>query len=115
VRIEHTELGGKDYGPSIVRVGRYSVDGSLAIALALADTGEPLTKVTVWLETKPAEGCFWLQSWGANDGMALLLGRLGLVEYTGEVCQLGYVHAIEARPKGELKELIETEMAAWPK
>lgn len=110
--IRETKFNGQNWGVSEVQASRYAA-GGIALRLVDISEGEVLTVMTVKMDREPADGCFWLKSWGENTGLAQLLGSLGLVEYTGEVCHSGYVQAIETKPKGELKDLIEAEMATW--
>lgn len=116
--IRDLELRGVNYGDARVQVGRYDSTGGLALALADAETGEPLTKITVNLPNDPPqEGHFWIKAWGENEGLLITLGFHGLIEFdekirTVEVNQHGS-QAIEAKPKGELKDYIEQEVAKW--
>lgn len=105
--IKDTAFGGANWGPCEMQVSRY-VAGGIALRL-VTESGEPLTTVSVWVDTPPADGCFWLKSWGENSGLMELLGSKGLVEYTGRVYEVNRwgSQAIETRPKGELKDLID--------
>lgn len=114
--IKDMELNGHNYGDAEVKVGRYE-RGGVAIQLVEAESGMPLTKVTTYLPEKPVEGAFWLKSYGENVGMVLRLGMEGLIEFlphirTVDVSGHGDL-AIETLPKGELKTMIDAEMAKW--
>jgi hypothetical protein len=119
VIIKDLELQGVNYGDARVTVGRYDTTKTLALALVIDATGEPLTKITVNLpQTPPQEGYFWLKSWGENEGLLITLGFHGLIEFdpdhirTVEMNAYGSL-ALEVKPKGELKEYIEAEVAKW--
>jgi hypothetical protein len=118
VIIQNLTLMGHNYGSATVKIGRYDSGGGVAIQLVDAQTGEPLTTATVNLpNTPPAEGHFWLKTWGENEGLLIALGAAGAIEFdekirTVDVNAYGS-QAIEAKPKGMLKFEIEREMATW--
>ena len=66
------------------QLGRYQ-DGSVAIRVALALTGEPLGVATVCMAQSgeiPAKGNVFIKDWGENEGM---LKGLQEAEIVGEV------------------------------
>lgn len=114
--IKDTAFGGTNWGPCEVQASRY-VQGGIAIRL-VSKSGEPLTTVTVNLpDTPPAEGAFWLKSWGENSGLLVLLASLALIEFKDSIRTVDMnaygSQAIETYPLGELKDLIDAEMASW--
>lgn len=114
VPIKNVVLRGRNYGDGLIEASRYNA-GGVALRIVGAETREPLTILTVWLHVPPIEGAFWLKTWGENDGVMELLGKAGLTEYTGTVVDVndyGSV-ALETKPKGELKDLIDAEVASW--
>lgn len=116
--IKDMELRGVNYGDVQIKVGRYDTTRGLALSLVIAETGEPLTKITVNLpQTPPKEGYFWLKTWAENEGLLIALGFHGLIEFDQEIRTIDMnghgTLAIETKPKGELKEYIEAEVAKW--
>lgn len=114
VRIKNVVLSGHNYGDGLIEASRYRA-GGVALRVVDAVTHEPLTILTVWLHVPPTEGAFWLKTWGENDGVMELLGKAGLTEYTGTVAEVNAYGsmALETKPKGELKTLIDEEVASW--
>lgn len=114
--VKDVTLNGVNWGDALLQASRY-FEGDIALRLYDWEMGEVLTIITVNLPGSPlAEGCFWLKSWGENEGLAIFLGKAGLVEYTGKVLDVSrWAQAIETRPKGELATLIEEEKKSWRK
>lgn len=115
--IKNLEIRGVNYGDAEVKVGRY-VEGGVAIQLVDADDGQPVITATVNLPNHPPlDGHFWLKTWGENEGLLVALGAAGVIEFdeqirTVDVNDYGS-QAIEAKPKGMLKFLVDQEVATW--
>lgn len=114
ILVKNVTLNGVNWGDAYLQSSRYQ-HGDIALRLYDWEMGEVLTTITVNLvHSPPADGCFWIKSWGENEGLAMFLGKTGLVEYTGEVQKVSqYAEAIEARPRGLLADLIEEEKKSW--
>lgn len=93
---------------SLTSPGRYG-DGTPAYVLIGSPDGYPeeIARITVAMQLKPAEGCFWVKTWSENEGLLEELERLGLVERTGRFQPAGFANAIEVRPAGNLARAIE--------
>lgn len=62
--------------------------------------------LSVNLEVKPSEGCFWLKAWSENEELAKFMLDNGYVELTGKVAQAGYADAYEAKLTNKAQEFI---------
>lgn len=98
---EFTAPWGETFFNVRIQVGRYTADGSLAVALYTEDD-EPLATPTVCLaeyDLAPTEGCLWLKDYSEGEGMVPALVDQGVVEPTGRVAVFGPfdTRAVEAR------------------
>lgn len=116
VPISDVVLGGHNYGDGFIEASRYRAGG---VALRIVgEDGLPITIISVWLSEPPQEGHFWLKTWGENEGLLVLLSMNNLIEFAEdkirsiEVNDYGSM-AFETKPKGELKTLIDEEIASW--
>jgi len=76
--------------------GHYG-NGSIAIQGYSSLTGEPMFVATVALDEIPPDGCIFLKGWSENEGIPEALRKAGIVEFTGDEIETGYVTAVVAK------------------
>lgn len=95
-----TELAG--FGTAYVSDGDYQLYeseyhyGGKALVITQGAV-EVVMKVSVHLDTPPAEGCMWVKTWAENAGVLHELISRGILEETGRTERTGFVTAVEAR------------------
>lgn len=85
-------LVGQEYNAVIYKAS-YMQDGSLALVASLAETGEPLTRISTFLSHNPPSNhnCFWCKDYSENEGIGEQLIKLGIAKKTGRRADSGFV------------------------
>lgn len=76
-------------GQADIYLGKYVADRSYAIVIT--EVGQQAggviatpTKCLVDYDQTPPEGCCWIANYSENEGMALMLEKLGIIAFEGQ-------------------------------